>query len=285
MKNFRMFLVMTFAVLALGVNTGVAQNASSKQTAAVNTLVKCKMSTAKTDDLDIVLPTSCVDIFSGQAVEAQGGWIPIMSKSLKVPSSNSIFVDTSLVTGLYTRTVTRTKTGTISETEPVNTSTAVAIGGVYLRVTATDSNGNTYVAAPISLCDDEAGPAVYGCVDPTGDDDWGVILNSRIQTLTQSLSECLVEVTDLEDNILSGTCDFEQVTDLTLNTTSAHSFNWVLENLGRKGGSGTYTINVYAAVASGATVPEGSGAAVGAAVFGLGSMTAEKVRLVQDFEF
>ena len=282
----KLFIAMGVAVL--GVNTVLAQNASSKQTAAVNTLVKCKMSTAKTADLDIQLPTTCVDIFKGQAVEVtSGGWIKIMEKSLKVPSSNSIFVDTSLVTGLYTRTITRTKTGTITDTEPIHRSTSEAMGGVYLRVTATDSLGNTYVAAPISMCDSSGpnDPAVYGCVDPSGDDDWGVILNSRIQTLTQTLSDCLVEVTDLEQNILSGQCDFEQTTDLTLNTTSAHSFNWILENLGRKGGSGTYTINVYAAVASGATVPEGSGAAVGAAVFGLGSMTAEKVRLVNGFEF
>jgi hypothetical protein len=270
-------------VLALGVNTAVAQNASSKQTAAVNTMVVCKMSTAETADMDIFIPASCTDIFSGQSVSTNsGGWIEIMSKPLKVPTSNSIFVDVSLVTGLYTKTAVKTRTATAPDT--VNTSTAEAMGGVYLRVVAVDSLGNEYVAAPISFCDDVA-PAYYGCIDPSQDDDWGVILNSRIQTLTQSLSQCLVQVTDLEENILSGTCDFESTIDLTLNTTSAHSFNFILENLGRKGGSDTYTLKIYAAVASDAAIVEGSGTAIGAAVFGLGSMTAEKVRLVNGFEF
>ena len=47
---------------------------------------------------------------------------------------------------------------------------------------------------------------------------------------------------------------------------------------------GTYTLKVYAAVGSGASIM-GSGSAVGAAAFGLGSVTAEVVRLVHDFEF
>jgi hypothetical protein len=240
------------------------------------------MTTAESDDNDITLPASCSDIFTGQAVSTNsGGWIEIMSKPLKIPSSNSLFVNVSLVTGLYTQTRTKTTTST---TSTVNTSTAEAMGGVYLRTVVVDAAGNEVLASPLNLCGATSGPAIYGCIDPTANNDWGVILNSRIQTLTQQLSQCVVNVTDLTGAILSGSCSFDSVIDLTLNTTSAHSFGFIFDNLGRLNGSGVYTIKVYAAVASDASVV-GSGAAVGAAVFGLGSMTAEKVRLVKEFDF
>jgi hypothetical protein len=163
------------------------------------------------------------------------------------------------------------------------------MGGVYLRAVVVDKKGTATTAddvevavgSPLGLCASGAPP--YGCIDPTGDDDWGVILNSRIQTLTQSLSNCVVNVT-VGEVAGTGSCSFTSVIDLILNTTSAHSFNFVFENLGATSGSGTYHIQVKAAVASSATVV-GSGTAVGSAVFGLGSMTAEKVRLVHSFEF
>jgi hypothetical protein len=274
---------LTLIALAMCANVAAAQSlASSKATADVNNMVVCKMTTAESADNDITLPASCTDIFSGQSVQTNsGGWIEIMSKPLKIPTSNSLFLNVSLVTGLYTQTRTKTQTST---TSTVNTSTAEAMGGVYLRAVVVDSANNEVLASPLNLCDNTTGLAIYGCVDPTGDDDWGVILNSRIQTLTQSLSQCLVNVTDLTGAVLTGQCSFTSVIDLTLNTTSAHSFNFIFENLGRLNGSGVYTIKVYAAVASDASIV-GSGAGVGAAVFGLGSMTAEKVRLVKEFDF
>ena len=103
-------------------------------------MVKCTLTKAKTADDDIVLPSSCVDIFSGQTVEAEDGWITIMEKPLKVSASQSIFVSPSLVTGLYTQTRTKTTTPTLPDT--LNTSEAVAMGGVYLRAVVEDQDGN-----------------------------------------------------------------------------------------------------------------------------------------------
>jgi len=114
---------------------------------------------------------------------------------------------------------------------------------------------------------------VLGCVNVGGD--WGVQMDTRIQTLTQSLSDCTVLVSGV-----SGTCSFTSVIDLILNTTSAHTFNFIFPNVGQ----GTYTLKIKVAVASGASVI-GSGSAVGAAAFGLGSVTADVVRLVHDFSF
>src|SRR5262249_41246408 len=148
-------------------------------TADINTLVKCTMTTAQVDDTT-TLPGSCVDLFSGNAVQIDpNGFVTIMQKTVKLSASQSLFVSPSLVTGLYTQTRTKTSTG--------STSTAQAMGGVYLRAVLVDSNGNEVVAAPLSYC----GTGILGCTQASNGD-WGVLLDSRIQTLSQDLSNCVV---------------------------------------------------------------------------------------------
>lgn len=237
---------------------------SSKATADINTLVKCHMTTATSNDGDAVIPASCVNLYTGAEVATENEWIPIMEKPMKLSNSQSVIVSPSLVTGLYTQT--RTKTSTNS------TSTAQAMGGVYLRAVLVDDAGNEIVAAPLSSC----AAGVLGCQEVDGG--WGVQLDTRIQTLTQSLSTCTVM--DMTGTTQIGTCDFTSIIDLVLNTTSAHTFNFIFPKVGQ----GVYTLKIKAAVASDASVI-GSGTAVGAAAFGLGSMIAESVRFVHDFEF
>jgi hypothetical protein len=141
------------------------------------------------------------------------------------------------------------------------------MGAVYLRVVLTPASGGAdIVAAPLTSC---AG-AILGCQEVDGG--WGLILDSRIQTLTQEISTCVVDG--------GGSCTFTSIIDLVLNTSSANTFNFIFPNVGQ----GVYTLKVYAAVGSDATVV-GSGSAVGAAAFGLGTVTAEVVRLVHDFSF
>lgn len=269
MKRILVFTVV--AVLALSA-VSLAQNGlpSSKATADISTLVKCTMSTAQVDDDPTILPASCVDLYTGATVATDGQWIQIMEKPMKLSNSQSLFVTPSLVTGLYTRT--RTKTSTNS------TSTAQAMGAVYLKAQLVDAAGNVIVAAPLSAC---AG-GILGCsnLGTVSDPDWGVLLNSRIQTLSQELSECVVDVTSIEGTN-DGTCSFTSTIDLILNTTSAHSFGFMFPNVGQ----GTYKVQVWAAVGSSAEIIAGSGTAVGAAAFGLGSMQVESVRLVHDFSF
>jgi hypothetical protein len=67
---------------------------------------------------------------------------------------------------------------------------------------------------------------------------------------------------------------------LVLQTTSAHSFNFIFPKVG----VGTYTISIEAAVNTNATVG-GSGTAIAGAAYGLGSLTEESVRMVHDFSF
>ena len=79
----------------------------------------------------------------------------------------------------------------------------------------------------------------------------------------------------------TGTCTFDSTIGLILQTTSAHTFNLIFPNVG----VGVYTLSVQAAVKADGMIGAGSGTAIGAAAFGLGSVTVDSVRLVHDFSF
>jgi hypothetical protein len=144
-----------------------------------------------------------------------------------------------------------------------------------MRAVLTDAAGNVVqIADPVAVCTND----ILGChASTTGD--FGVTLDSRVQTLTQSLSDCVVDVV-VGGVPLTGTCAFDLTTQLILQTTSAHTFNFIFPNVGQ----GTYNVAIQVAVNSGATAA-GTASAVGAAAFGLGSVTVESVRLVHNFAF
>ena len=253
-----------FTITALACTSAFAQGtASSKATAAINTGVGCTLATQTT--IGDTLPQTCHDIFSGASVPVTlDNFASIMTSTIKVSNSQSLFVSPSLVTGLYTQTKTRTSPGT--------TSTAVAEGGVFLRAIVTNqATGVVQIGWPVAACTAD----ILGChADANGT--FGVTLDTRVQTLTQDISACIVTVAGTS----GGTCTFDLTTDLILQTTSAHTFNFIFPNIG----VGTYTVEIQAAVNAGASVA-GLGTAVGAAAYGLGSMTVESVRLVHDFSF
>ena len=252
--------------LSFGSSLALAQNASSKASAAMNTAVGCTVSNQTTIG---TAPMSCHDIFSGNSVAVTpDNFATIMTTPMKLSASQSLFVSPSLVTGLYTNTQTKTHTG--------STSTATASGGVYMRAVLTDPNTGAVVriADPVAVCTND----ILGC-QASSSGDFGVTLDSRVQTLTQTLSTCVVNVV-VGGVAGSGTCDFDLTTQLILQTTSAHTFNFIFPNVGQ----GSYNVAIQVAVNSGATVG-GSATAVGAAAFGLGSVTVESVRLVHNFSF
>lgn len=269
-ERIRIMTVRNFCFAAFGASllavSAFAQSgtASSKATAEINTAVGCTFTAATT--LGDPLPATCHDIFSGAALQVDAdNFIPIMSSPMKISNSQSIFVSPSLVTGLYTNTKTKTSSGN-------NTSTAIAAGGVYMRAVLKDPNtGNiVQIADPVAVCTND----ILGCQASTSGD-FGVTLDSRVQTLSQTLSDCVATVGGV-----TGTCSFDSTIQLILQTTSAHTFNFIFPNVG----VGVYNVVIEVAVNSGATV-SGSGTAIGAAAFGLGSMTAESVRLVHNFSF
>ena len=241
--------------------TSAAGTPSSKATAAINTAVGCTFAAQTT--IGDTLPTTCHDIFTGAAVDVTpDNFASIMRTTIKVSNSQSLFVSPSLVTGLYTRTKTKTTTGT--------TSSATAMGGVYMRAVITNlATGQVQTGYPVAACTGD----ILGCALVGGK--YGVTLDSRVQQLTQDLSNCVVTV-----GLLTGTCTFTQTTDLILKTTSAHTFNYIFPNVG----VGTYRVDIQVAVNANASV-SGTATAIGAAAYGLGSLTVESVRLVHDFTF
>jgi hypothetical protein len=262
------------AMLALAGVSAFAQTGtpSSKATAAINTAVWCTYSTSgSASDTGVPAVSSCTDLFSGASVTpTPDDFIPIMGTTIKVSNSQSLFVTPSLVTGLYTNTAVKTHTsgGTGS------TSTAVAMGGVYLRAVLYDASGNMIVAFPIQACTSD----ILGCVlvPSSGGPNsaYGVVLDSRIQTLSQTLSGCTVST--------AGTCSFDLTTQLIMQTASSHTFGFIFPNVG----VGTYTVSIQAALDSNAnTSGTGAAYAVGASAFGLGSVTVESVRMVHSFSF
>ena len=68
---------------------------------------------------------------------------------------------------------------------------------------------------------------------------------------------------------------------LILDTTAAHSFSFILPNVG----VGGHTLKIQARSSTGTTGTDPGNIAIANAVYGLGSLTVEAVRLVNDFSF
>jgi hypothetical protein len=158
-----------------------------------------------------------------------------------------LFVDVSSVIGLYTST--QVKGNTTGAT-----SSATAEAGVRVRV----------------LLDG----TVYAFPDATGS---GITFDNRVQTLTADLGNIFTSACAASPT----TCTLtpEQIT-LVLDTSSAHSFNFVLLSVG----SGTHTIQIQAQSDARSTVDTG-GVAISNAAYGPSSVTIDAVRLVRDFSF
>jgi len=285
---------MSSAAVALPVALAVAPamaagTVSSKATAAINDAVGCTATGATVDvsGNTATLPVDCTDLFNHGAVPVTAdNYAPIMDAVIKLSNSQSLFVAASEVTGLYTKTSVTTHGN--------QQSTATAEGGVYLRavVCPYTGSGNT---ANLGYCVPFlAGPAVstavnfgfpgascpaavnlsttLGCAPGQG-----VVLDQRLQSLTSSVSNCIVTV-----GTSSGTCSFDQTISLLLDTTSAHTMNFIFPNLS----VGSWVVEIQAAVNANATVSGGSGTtAIGGAAYGLGSMTVDSVRLINSFSF
>src|SRR5450759_3113394 len=103
-----MRLQIAFTITALACSSAFAQ--SSKATAAINTAVGCTLQTSTT--MGETVPQTCHDIFSGAAVDVTpDNFATIMTSTIKVSNSQSLFVSPSLVTGLYTQTRVKSSPG------------------------------------------------------------------------------------------------------------------------------------------------------------------------------
>ena len=93
----------TFALLTATITFAQSGTPSSKATAAYNSAVGCSITATSGT-------WSCADVFSGAAKSVTSDdYVEVMGSTVKVSNSQSLFVSTSLVTGLYTNTLVTTK--------------------------------------------------------------------------------------------------------------------------------------------------------------------------------
>lgn len=241
--------IWTLCACAVAVTTGCAGQvggdgevnatalASSKATAAISTVTVCANNASARCTTATTAPT--------------GVWQDVMTASITASSVTDLFIDASLVTGLFTST-------TVKGNGSGSTSTATAMGGVSVRVLVDGKPGLAYP-------------------DTTGA---GITFDDRVQTLSANLGNIFTDCFANGGNTGTGcTLTPEQVT-LALDTASAHSFNFIVPNVG----TGAHVVRVQAEVNTSATGSNG-GTAISNALYGLGSLTVEAVRLVNGFSF
>jgi hypothetical protein len=206
-----------------------------------------------------------------------GLWFTVMNASVKTSTTTDLFISPSLVTGLYTETQVKGSSAGTSQT-------AAATGSVAVRVIIDCTN-----CAPAGKA--QSGLASFAAAaqpDPKGT---GIVFDARIQQLTATLGQVVTSAC-----LTTNTCTDEQI-NLVLDTTSAHTFNFILLNVG----SGTHTITVQARLDAGqvcttnnsngtggvtcATVNTNLGSSVAAALFGVGSVIVQPVHLGPSFQF
>lgn len=265
-----MAVILVFCLAALAAPALFAQNTTSPQGgAAIYTQPAiCASSQSGFSGAQNFQP--CVDSANN------GQWFTVMNASVKASTNKTLFVSPSLVTGIYTNTQVKGNGGS-------QTATAVASVAVRVLLDCTNCGGTGTM---------QTGPATFtaaGFPDAGGS---GIVFDARIQQLTATLgqaitSTCIADIT---------TCS-QEVVDLILSTTSAHTFNFILTEVG----AGTHTITVQARLDAGNVcyntngsvttcsnsdvINTSLGSSVSAAVFGLGSVTVLPVQLAPGFSF
>lgn len=276
-----MLLCLLFASVAS------AQNSTSPQggTAIYNGAAACVGSSFQAGSNTGPLPPPCTD------GSKNGSWFTVMTASLKASTNKTFFVSPSLVTGLYTNTQVSGKTSGNPSSE-----TATAAASVAVRVLL-DCAGCSTPGQPqtqnVSWAMAGYPDAGSGLPNQGGS---GIIFNARIQQLTATLGQAITSTCLTFTTTLSNTCPPE-VINLILDTTSAHTFNFILPEVG----AGQHTVTIQARLDAGDICYSTKGfittcstdqvvnttlaSSISAAIFGLGSVTVIPVQLAPGFSF
>jgi len=239
---------------------------------ANNTGIKASKATVKVSELTLLEwepePPSgnTSENMTGNIPETpyEGNWKTILTQNIKTPNQKDLIVDVSLETGLYTRTLVKSKRKAADDPD-WDTSTAHAKIDVRVGV-----DGNYATVGP--GVGQEAGVAFPRAVT----------FNEREQTLSAKFmgiftGECL-EV-DNDTVTINYTCLEPEELDLILNTTSANSFNFVVADLT----PGNHNITVEAKIIANGAAEEGHYEAM--ALVGQGSVVIELVRMVKGEDY
>ncbi|OFW17562.1 MAG: hypothetical protein A3H27_04970 [Acidobacteria bacterium RIFCSPLOWO2_02_FULL_59_13] len=189
---------------------------------------------------------NAVQVNSAAIVNATcgSGWSNIANVSIKTSQQKDLVLGASLETNLFTRTLVKSKGGTS------DTSTAEA----ELRVRAVVDAA-------------EARPGV-------------VVFDRRLQSLMAKFNGICTDQN--ADNIVNyDECTTPEELELILDTSAAHHFNFILEDVG----VGTHDVWMQGCIQTATTTQTGE--ATAGATAGKGSLTVEEVRLVrgQDVTF
>ncbi|WP_373045992.1 hypothetical protein [Vulgatibacter sp.] len=170
------------------------------------------------------------------------GWTNILATTIHTSQQKDLVMDVSLEAGLFTDTLVSSRKG--------RSDTSFAEAMIEVRVLV-----DGLAAMPAS-----------------------VIYARRAQTLMASFGGVLEYCDDEnDDGIIDGEteCEFsDEQLQLVLDTMGAHSFNFLLDDVG----SGSHSIVVQAKITTDSSAQEGAASA--RAVLGNGSLVVEEVRLV-----
>lgn len=215
-----------------------------------------------TDEINTV--TTCVNGNTAQGsslctnTDGSGHWVDVMMTQIKTSNVADLFADVSMVTGVCTST-------TVKGNSTGATSAALAQGTVRVRVLLDSIRANCHTdCTPFVTLPDMAN---------------GVVFDQRIQSLTANLGFIFTQ--QCAGSPTTCTLTPEQIT-LVLDTASAHSFNFLLPNVV----TGTHTLTVQAQISTANTsifTNINGGVSASNALFGLGSLTVDAVRLVNSF--
>jgi hypothetical protein len=187
----------------------------------------------------------------------RSGLISVMTTALSNSQSSSYLINASLVTGLLTNTTVTSNGG--------SKSSGSATGSVQVGVImdgSFDSNGH-YLGG---------GSYAYPGL---------LSFDTRTQTLTATLGQALTGCTVVSGIVQCTGLTQEQI-QLVLDTTSAHSFEFILPNVGVAPNNAPHRIDVVTQVSS-STLSSGLGSALASACYGAGSVVVDSVRLGHTF--
>ena len=184
---------------------------------------------------------------------AEEDWTTILEQRIKTPNQKDLFIDVSLETGLYTRTLVRSKR-TSAEDEDWDTSRAKA--EIQVRVVIDEGADNERTASP-----------------------GFVVFDMRNQTLSAKFmgiftGECLIVDPETHEVTINYECLEPEELELILETLAASSFGFVIDQLT----PGVHTVSVQASIATNGEAEEGEWEAE--ALVGKGSVLIEVVRMI-----
>jgi hypothetical protein len=169
------------------------------------------------------------------------GWTTILSNTIKTANQKDLFIDVSLETGLYTQTKVRSNGNKDTSSAEATIKVQVLVDGVpaYPGEVVFDRRNQTLSAT--------LGGILENCTDSNGDGDI-------------DLNDCTLAPEEIE---------------LILDTMAAHSFNFIMDDLG----PGEHSVEVQATI--GTSSSSGAGSASSNATIGNGSVTVEEVRMIK----